>query len=105
MESGRKPVFAKEIRALMYGFGDVANPLPESIEIMDELLEWFIVDLCEQAQKRSTSSKLKTTDFLLALEKDAKKSARAHELLALDKELKQARATFGDTVQMEMNRG
>jgi transcription initiation factor TFIID subunit 13 len=101
----RTPVFPKEIKALMYGFGDQSNPVQESIEVMDELLEWFIVDLCQNAQNKSTTNKLKTTDFLLALEGDAKKSARAHELLALDKELKQARATFGDTVQMEMSKG
>jgi transcription initiation factor TFIID subunit 13 len=100
----RKTLFAKDIKALMYGFGDVSNPLPESVEVMDELLEWFIIDLCERAQRKSTFQKLKTTDFLLALENDPKKSARAHELLALDKELKQARATFGDTVQIEMNK-
>ncbi|KAI8898684.1 hypothetical protein BC833DRAFT_588840 [Globomyces pollinis-pini] len=41
----RKSIFAKDIRNLMYGFGDHQNPLPESIEVMDELLEWFIVDL------------------------------------------------------------
>ncbi|KAJ3000883.1 hypothetical protein HDV02_002346 [Globomyces sp. JEL0801] len=56
----------------MYGFGDHQNPLPESIE-----------------------------DFLKALEGDNKKIARAHELLNLDKELKAARATFGDAVQLE----
>ncbi len=100
----RKAIFAKELRALMYGFGDVQNPLSESIEVLDELLEWFIVDLSTRAQKKATSQKLKTTDFLTALEGDLKKVARAHELLALDKELKQARATFGDTVQLEISK-
>lgn len=97
----RKNVFGKEIRALMYGFGDHSNPLPESVAIMDELLEWFMVDLATRASAR-TCSKLKTSDFLAVLEKDEKKFARAHELLNLDKELKLARATFGDTVQIEM---
>jgi transcription initiation factor TFIID subunit 13 len=98
----RKGIFSKDIRALMYGFGDDPNPLPESVEVLDELLEWFIIDLCENASKKCCTPKLKTSDFLTALEKDGKKLARAHELLALDKELKQARATFGDTVQAEM---
>jgi transcription initiation factor TFIID subunit 13 len=86
----------------MYGFGDVANPLQESADVVDELLEWFIKDLCENAAKKCCTPKLKTSDFLQALENDEKKLARAHELLSLDKELKQARATFGDTVQLEM---
>ncbi len=36
----------------------------------------------------------KTHDFLAALRGDPKKLARAHELLAMERELKQARAAF-----------
>ncbi|KAL2919932.1 Transcription initiation factor TFIID subunit 13 [Polyrhizophydium stewartii] len=89
----RKRQFVKEVRSLMYGFGDVPNPLPESVELVDELLEWYMIDLCERSLKKATG-KLKTSDFLGALAKDPKKLARAHELLKLDKELRQARAAF-----------
>jgi transcription initiation factor TFIID subunit 13 len=94
----KRGIFQKEISNLMYGFGDVPNPLPESVECLEELLDWFVLDLCERAQKRAATAKLKTSDFLLALEGDGKKLARAHELLTLDKVLKQARSTFGDAV-------
>jgi transcription initiation factor TFIID subunit 13 len=94
--------FQKDIKALMYGFGDVRNPIQESVDVVDELLELFIVDLCEKAVKYSTSTKVKTSDFLKALEGDVKKEARAHELLNLDKELKAARATFGESVSLEI---
>ena len=97
----RKLLFPKEVKSLMYGFGDSKDPLPESIEIMDEMLENFIVDLCERSLKLSVG-KIKTNDFLAQLEGDDKKLARAHELLHLDKELKQARATFGDSVKLEL---
>ena len=90
----RKGQFTKEVRQLMYGFGDVSNPLPESVDIMDELLDWFIQDLCDRAQKKSCTQRLKTSDFLSALHDDPKKLGRAHELLHLDKELKMARAAF-----------
>ncbi|KAI8927273.1 transcription initiation factor IID, 18kD subunit-domain-containing protein [Entophlyctis helioformis] len=89
----RKRVFVKEVRNLLYGFGDVPNPLPETAEALDELLEWYITDLCDMAMSRATG-KLKTSDFLGALAKDPKKLARAHELLKLEKELKNARAAF-----------
>ena len=82
----------------MFGFGDVANPLPESVDLMDELLELFVQDLCSAAQKKAMANKLKTADFLAALETQPKKMARAHELLNLDKVLKQARSTFGESV-------
>lgn len=98
-------VFQKELANLMYGFGDDPNPLPESVECLEELLDWFVIDLSERAQSKATSQKLKTADFLAALEGDSKKLARgnccftrAHELLNLDKVLKQARSTFGDSV-------
>eukprot|EP00842_Homolaphlyctis_polyrhiza_P000760 jgi/Hompol1/1685/HPOL_001417-RA len=89
----RKGQFAREVRGLMYGFGDVPNPLPESVDLVDELLEWYITDLCEKAAARAIG-KLKTSDFLAVLADDPKKLGRAHELLRLDKELKVARAAF-----------
>ncbi len=49
---------------------------------------------CLQASNVSETAKVKTSDFLHVLRKDPKKYARAKELLSLDKELKQARATF-----------
>jgi hypothetical protein len=56
---------------------------------------------CQQAKKVSRTSTVKTLHFMHVLRKDPKKYARAKELLALDKELKQARATFdlGDISQ------
>ena len=97
----RKLLFPKEIKSLMFGFGDQINPLPESISLLDELLQEFMQDLCESAMKFN-NQKLKTNDFLQALERDEKKLSRAYELLSLDKELKMARATFGDSVKMEL---
>ena len=51
--SKRKRVFQKELKSLMFGFGDVSNPLPESIDLMDELLELFVADLCTTALKKA----------------------------------------------------
>ncbi len=85
----------------MYGFGDVQNPIPQTVDVMDELLEWFITDLCETAQKKAPTSKLKTADYLAALEGQPKKLARAHELLSLDKELKLARSTFNENIMAD----
>jgi transcription initiation factor TFIID subunit 13 len=49
----RKRIFQKELKSLMFGFGDVSNSLPESIDLMDELLELFVADLCTTAYKKS----------------------------------------------------
>ena len=94
----KRLLFQKELSSLMYGFGDDLNPLPESVELLEELLDWFVIDLSKRALEKAVNLKLKTSDFLQALEGDGKKLARAHELLNLDKVLKQARSTFGDAV-------
>jgi transcription initiation factor TFIID subunit 13 len=68
----RKVLYPKEIKQLMYGSGDVAQPLDESVEVLDDCLEWFIEDLCNEALKHS-QGRLKTVDFLTALQQDSKK--------------------------------
>jgi transcription initiation factor TFIID subunit 13 len=87
----------------MYGFGDVQQPDQDSIDFMESLIMDYINDLvsnysihpkCQEAKKVSKTNSVKTVHFMHVLRKDAKKYARAKELLALDKELKQARATF-----------
>lgn len=37
--------FTKELKSLMYGFGDVANPADDTVELMEELLVQFYSDL------------------------------------------------------------
>ncbi|WFD29696.1 hypothetical protein MSPP1_000707 [Malassezia sp. CBS 17886] len=52
---GRRPfhqpgLFYKDLRLLMYAYGDVANPLPESISVLEEMTVDFLVDLCLRAE-------------------------------------------------------
>lgn len=98
----RRALFLKEVGFLMYGFGDVVSPAPETVALMEELLQDFLVDLCVKASKYS--KRPKTSDFLAALAPDHKKAHRARELLALDKELKAARSVF-DVNEMAKGQG
>ena len=98
----RRALFLKEVGFLMYGFGDVTSPAPETVALMEELLQDFLVDLCVKASKYS--KRPKTSDFLAALAPDHKKAHRARELLALDKELKAARSVF-DVNEMAKGQG
>ncbi|SPO40215.1 related to TAF13 - TFIID subunit involved in RNA polymerase II transcription initiation [Pseudozyma flocculosa] len=52
---GRKPfnhrnLFAKDLRNLMYAYGDVANPDSESVALLEEMTVDFITDLCARAR-------------------------------------------------------
>ncbi|KAI9015114.1 transcription initiation factor-like protein TFIID subunit 13 [Gaertneriomyces semiglobifer] len=95
-EKPKKRHFTKEVRVLMYGFGDVPNPSQDSVELMEDMLTMYLSDMCKQVRKHSTTAKPKTADFLHVLRHDPKKLARAHELLALDRDLKKAREVFND---------
>lgn len=81
----------KEIAALMYAFGD--SPEQESVHLMDELLQEYLMDLVENVDKICKKNP-KTAHFLQVLSTDPKQHYRAKELIALDKELKNARSVF-----------
>lgn len=104
----KKRILNKEVRMLMIGFGDASSPVPESVNMMEDLLLDFITQWSIQATKISAYAKPKTTgiyyycyfmhniliDFMHVIRKDEKKYTRARELISMDKELKQARETF-----------
>ncbi|RKO87553.1 transcription initiation factor IID, 18kDa subunit, partial [Blyttiomyces helicus] len=79
------------VRQIMYGFGDDESPAPDSVELMEDMLNIYLQDLCDSVSKLCGGSKPKTSDFLHALRKDPKKLARAYELLLTDQDLKAAR--------------
>lgn len=42
--SGRKRLFGKELRCMMYGFGDDQNPYTESVDFLEDLVIEFITE-------------------------------------------------------------
>lgn len=42
--SGRKRYFSKELRCMMYGFGDDQNPYTESVDLLEDLVIEFITE-------------------------------------------------------------
>ena len=88
----KKPLMPeKEIAALMYAFGDF--PQQDSVQLMDELLQEYLMNLVANVDKICKKNP-KTAHFLQALSSYPKQYYRARELLALDKELKNARSVF-----------
>ena len=43
--SGRKRLFSKELRCMMYGFGDDQNPYTESVDLLEDLVLEFITQM------------------------------------------------------------
>ncbi|CAI9598281.1 unnamed protein product [Staurois parvus] len=45
----RKRLFSKELRCMMYGFGDDQNPYTESVDILEDLVIEFITEMTHKA--------------------------------------------------------
>lgn len=65
---GRRPfqssgLFHKDLRLLMYAYGDVANPAPESVAILEEMTVDFLTDLCLRAEPSIYALGLSSSQF------------------------------------------
>ena len=102
----------------MYGFGDDRNPANDTVNVMEEILIEYIVDVvsvvvpkpfsitqdeclapqCSTALGPTRKSRLSIDDIrrVLSRRADAKKLARMEELLFMQEEIKRAREQFPD---------
>ncbi|KAF8155712.1 transcription initiation factor IID, 18kD subunit-domain-containing protein [Crassisporium funariophilum] len=98
-QSNLKGLFTKELKNLMYGFGDDRNPANDTVNVMEEILVEYITDICQAASGPSKKSRLSIDDLrrVLARPADAKKLARMEELLFMQEDIKRARAQFEES--------
>ena len=102
----------------MYGFGDDRNPSLDSVNVLEEILVEYIVDVvryilvasclywfptdlwqCQVALAPGKKARLSIEDLRRALSRpaDAKKLARMEELLFMQEDIKRARAQFEES--------
>ncbi|CAD6940829.1 unnamed protein product [Tilletia controversa] len=109
-------LFARDVRALLYAYGDSPHADPASVDLLEDLTADFLTDLCHRARPSAyalpqgpgmralvpvseiwtghpyyTRARIKVDDLKHALRKDGKKYARVEELLFLDKVIKEAK--------------
>ncbi|KAF8905211.1 transcription initiation factor IID, 18kD subunit-domain-containing protein [Gymnopilus junonius] len=98
-QSNLKGLFTKELKNLMYGFGDDRNPANDTVNVMEEILIEYITDVCQVATGPTKKSRLSIDDLRRALSRpaDAKKLARMEELLFMQEDIKRARAQFEES--------
>ncbi|KAJ8661882.1 hypothetical protein O0I10_002213 [Lichtheimia ornata] len=93
----RKGMFAKDLKLLMYGFGDVANPASDSISVMDDLVIMYISEMCQEASRVAEHrGKVRVEDFKYILRKDKKKLGRVEELLYMSEDIRRAKQLFDE---------
>lgn len=93
-----KGTFTREIRQMMYAFGDHPLPRDDAVDLVEDLTISYITDVLLKAIAinaiTSANSKLRCEDIVHVIRKDVKKMARVEELLFMNQELQKARKAF-----------
>ena len=88
-------VRSRAVAYMMYGFGDSKEPDPASVELVEDMLLDYLVNVghrsMEVAERRG---RMQTEDLLYVIRNDRKKFARVDELLEMNAKLKDARRNF-----------
>eukprot|EP00736_Rhodelphis_marinus_P007943 Rmarinus@m.3195 len=94
----KKKIFPeKDLINILYGFGDVSKPLPETIAVVEDLAADYIASVTLQAtaiaKQRCGLNRVVLTpqDFLCAVRRDTRKYRRAQELLERNENISKAR--------------
>ena len=91
----KKRAFGKDLRALMYGFGDDLYPRPDTLDLVEEcLMEELARTMDKVLQKTPKGGKYRTEDLLEVLRRDVRKHGRMEELLYMNEELIRVRKAF-----------
>lgn len=91
----------------MYAYGDVPQPLPETVQCVDELLSSYLADICTYAYKTAQTvqrNKIKVEDFKFVFRNDPIKLGRAEELILMNKVITDARKQFDNTEGKSLKR-
>mmetsp|Transcript_8151 Transcript_8151/g.9318 ORF Transcript_8151/g.9318 Transcript_8151/m.9318 type:complete len:159 (-) Transcript_8151:872-1348(-) len=83
--------FNKELASVMYGFGDVWNPLPETIELMNRIVIEYIEEMTRASLNAALKGKLTVPCLLYALRHQQQKYNRVNQLIKMNKELNKHR--------------
>ncbi|XP_005107015.1 transcription initiation factor TFIID subunit 13 [Aplysia californica] len=92
----RKKIFSKELRCMMYGFGDDQNPYTESVDLLEDLVIEYITQMTRKAMEIGKSGRIIVEDIIFLIRKDPKKYSRVKELLLMSEELRKARKAFDE---------
>ncbi|RWS17911.1 Transcription initiation factor TFIID subunit 13-like protein [Dinothrombium tinctorium] len=92
----RKRLFSKELRCMMYGFGDDENPYTESVDLLEDMVIQYIIEVTYNAMEVGRQGRVQVEDIMYLMKKDGRKYARVKDLLIMNEELKKARKAFDE---------
>ncbi|KAG6021962.1 hypothetical protein E4U41_002353 [Claviceps citrina] len=88
-----------ELAQLLYAHGDVKNPLPETIRVLDEILTDFMQSIAFEATRAAHYSgrqKIKYEDFEFAFRRNPAFLGKVQEVFEKQREIKKAREILRD---------
>lgn len=100
-------LFSKDVASLLYAYGDAPQPLPETVQCVDELVSGYLVDICTAAYRTAQTvhrNKIKVEDFKFVLRNDPVKLGRAEELMQMSKVITEARKQFDNSEGKSLKR-
>jgi len=92
----RKRLFSKELRCMMYGFGDDQNPYTESVDFIEDLVIEYVTEMTVKAMDIGKTGRVQVEDIMHLVKRDSRKYARVKDLLTMNEELKKARKAFDE---------
>ncbi|AAS51572.1 ADL347Cp [Eremothecium gossypii ATCC 10895] len=100
-------LFSKDVAPLMYAYGDSPQPLPETVQCVDELVTSYLTDICANAYRCAQTvhrTKIKVEDFKFVLRNDPVNLGRAEELIMMNKVIADARKQFDNSEGKSLKR-
>lgn len=95
-DKNKKRLFAKELRCMLFGFGDDVNPYTETVDMLEDLVIHFIGDTALRALEVGRSGRVTVEDVMYLVRRDPRKYSRVRDLLNMNEELKKARKAFDE---------
>lgn len=92
----RKPLFHRELKYMMHGFGDDPNPYSETLDLVEELVMQFITEMTLKAMEVGKSGRVHVNDIIFIIRKDKKKYSRVRELLMMKEQIDKAKKAFSE---------
>lgn len=81
----------ESVKHMLFGFGDEAEPLDETAELMEDLVVEYVHSMTKKAMELATiKGKLDTECFIFQIRKDPERYARIAELLRANDEFRVA---------------
>ncbi|KXJ86686.1 transcription initiation factor IID, 18kD subunit-domain-containing protein [Microdochium bolleyi] len=107
---GKETFNPKEIGNLLFAYGDVEKPLPETVRVADEIVTEFLEGVCFEASRHAQVAgrqKLKFDDFEFALRHSPAYLGKVRNMIDKRQHINKMRKTFNqddDTLAKEAER-